>query len=465
MKNTLLKRALSLGMATVMTLGVAGTALAADTSLVDISDYSALYASVSSSIKLSNKSLNLLKGQTQILKITGTDKTVKWSSSNPSVVGVTSKGKITAKKVGKAEISAKVGKETYKCSVNVNLDISPSKSEVSIKSKDPVVLKVNLSKSIILKSSVSNSKIISCKVLPGDAKSKKLQITPKRNGTAVIKLKSPSTKEIVSIKVKVSGIEKENPTPVEPSDPICNIPIQNGTASWKYVAESSDDFNGSTLNDSKWSKGLWYDTSGQLAFKEDGISVADGNLVLTAKKEQFNGKEYTYGAVESKFDVPGSTEGPSYVEVRAKVLPSEANVLSAIWLQSSPVDLTQYPNPEIDMMESFSVWGLNYNTVSSALHLWPDGTDETHKALGGEYYDAGVDISKDYHTYGMLREGNKLTMFFDGKEIWTRDCTEYPELATMARHVVLSLEGHNGAPVDSQLPNSFLVDYVHTFVS
>ena len=34
----------------------------------------------------------------------------------------------------------------------------------------------------------------------------------------------------------------------------------------------------------------------------------------------------------------------------------------------------------------------------------------------------------------------------------------------MARHVVLSLEGHLGDPVDGHLPQSFLVDYVRTYV-
>ena len=54
--------------------------------------------------------------------------------------------------------------------------------------------------------------------------------------------------------------------------------------------------------------------------------------------------------MESKFDVPGTA---SYVEVRAKALDKKPNVLSAIWMQSSPLSFELNPNPEIDIMETF----------------------------------------------------------------------------------------------------------------
>lgn len=102
---------------------------------------------------------------------------------------------------------------------------------------------------------------------------------------------------------------------------------------WSLIEAASDEFDGNALDLTKWDKGLWYDTSGVLAFKESNVRVSDGSLILDAKKESYNGKAYTYGAVESKFDVPGVS---TYVEVRAKALSSNANVLSAIWMQSSP---------------------------------------------------------------------------------------------------------------------------------
>ena len=233
---------------------------------------------------------------------------------------------------------------------------------------------------------------------------------------------------------------------------------------WNLVASASDEFEGSTLDSAKWKKGLWYDTSGVLAFKQENITVSGGNLVLTARKEAFNEKSYTYGAVESLFDVPGAN---SYVEVRAKALHQKANVLSAIWLQSSPLTSVNNPNPEIDIQETF-----DYHRMDSTLHTWaidPATYTETdpskfdHTQTPRNEFDTGVDVSADYHVYGLERSNGKLRFYFDGKLAWEVAPSE-SSFVNMARHVVLSLEGHLGDPVDRHLPQSFLVDYVRTYI-
>ena len=71
-------------------------------------------------VKLNKKSLTLTVGKTYKLKVKGTKKKVKWSSSNKKVASVNKKGKVTAKKAGKVTITAKIGKKKYKCKVTVN---------------------------------------------------------------------------------------------------------------------------------------------------------------------------------------------------------------------------------------------------------------------------------------------------------------------------------------------------------
>jgi len=61
--------------------------------------------------------LHMQPGQTSQLKLVRA-KNVKWKSLNRSVATVR-KGKVTAKKAGKATITAKKGKKTYKCWVTV----------------------------------------------------------------------------------------------------------------------------------------------------------------------------------------------------------------------------------------------------------------------------------------------------------------------------------------------------------
>ena len=58
--------------------------------------------------KLSNTRLSVYTKTSKQLKLKGTSRKVTWSSSAPSVVSVNKKGKITARRTGKATITAKV---------------------------------------------------------------------------------------------------------------------------------------------------------------------------------------------------------------------------------------------------------------------------------------------------------------------------------------------------------------------
>lgn len=74
---------------------------------------------VSAKAKINKKKVTIYVGKTVNLKVKNNKKKVKWSSTNKSVATVSTKGKVKAKKAGKATIIAKVGKKRYKCSVVV----------------------------------------------------------------------------------------------------------------------------------------------------------------------------------------------------------------------------------------------------------------------------------------------------------------------------------------------------------
>ena len=69
--------------------------------------------------KISKKKLTMYIGETKTIKGVGTSKAVRWRSSKKSVVSVNLKGKLTAKKAGKAIVIAKKGKKKYKFIVKV----------------------------------------------------------------------------------------------------------------------------------------------------------------------------------------------------------------------------------------------------------------------------------------------------------------------------------------------------------
>ena len=77
------------------------------------------YTVEAATVKISNSKIYLGVGSKYKLKVTGTSKTVKWSSSNKSVAKVSSTGYVTAVKKGTATITAKVGTKKYKCTVKV----------------------------------------------------------------------------------------------------------------------------------------------------------------------------------------------------------------------------------------------------------------------------------------------------------------------------------------------------------
>lgn len=79
-------------------------------------------------VSLNKTTLNLNKGQAEVLTATvtpsdATDKTISWSSSNPTIASVNSSGQVSALKSGNAVITAKVGEKSASCSVTVSTPV------------------------------------------------------------------------------------------------------------------------------------------------------------------------------------------------------------------------------------------------------------------------------------------------------------------------------------------------------
>lgn len=77
-------------------------------------------SAASKKVHLNKTTLSAKIGQIYQLKLVNNKKKVTWKSSNKKIVSVDKKGRIYGQKPGKAVVSAKVGKKTYKCSVKVS---------------------------------------------------------------------------------------------------------------------------------------------------------------------------------------------------------------------------------------------------------------------------------------------------------------------------------------------------------
>jgi hypothetical protein len=76
-------------------------------------------------IKINKKSAIVIEGDYLYLEITGTKKKVTWSSNDEYVATVSKKGKVTTVSVGKASITATIGKKKYTCKVIVMPNLDP----------------------------------------------------------------------------------------------------------------------------------------------------------------------------------------------------------------------------------------------------------------------------------------------------------------------------------------------------
>ncbi|MDO5541512.1 MAG: Ig-like domain-containing protein [Eubacteriales bacterium] len=166
-------------------------------------------------VKLNKTDVTLQKGKTLLLnsKVIGTKNKVKWSSSNKSVVSVTSKGKLTAKKSGQATITAtvKVGSLSAKASCKVKVtepSIKLNKTSLSLKVGETTTLKAttkNTTGKISWKSSKSSVASVSSSGTITAKKAGTATITATINGKTA-KCKVTVKKAPVSIKLSSSSL-------------------------------------------------------------------------------------------------------------------------------------------------------------------------------------------------------------------------------------------------------------------
>jgi hypothetical protein len=233
------------------------------------------------------------------------------------------------------------------------------------------------------------------------------------------------------------------------------VSITPKDAAWTLDKDRSDEF--SALDTTKWSAApLWYPTTEDLAFKTANTTVINGVASLMAKKEGYNGSQYTAGCLKSKFLVGGDT----YIEIRAKMVKKTANICAAIWLGDDPTEVNN-PNIEIDMQETKEA-ETAANRVNSSLLTWPKpGSSNT--VPGSSVFYLAKTLDEDFHLYGLERRNGKLSFYIDGINYWVWDASATPEFVTEPRPIILSQEGHSGTPVDSELPADFQIDWVRVY--
>lgn len=175
----------------------------------------------------------------------------------------------------------------------------------------------------------------------------------------------------------------------------------------------SDEFDGETLDTDTWNYEIGNGTNGWgngevQYYTEDNVTVQDGSLFITARREAESGFNFTSGRIttQDKFEF---TYGR--VEARAK-MPEGGGTWPAIWMLGANFNEVGWPETgEIDIME----WvGNNPGETSSALHF--PGNSGGNAVVGREDI---ANASSEFHTYTVEWTSENIIFLLDGEEFFT----------------------------------------------
>ncbi len=147
--------------------------------------------------------------------------------------------------------------------------------------------------------------------------------------------------------------------------------------------------------------------------RPENVTIADGNLVITARRESYDGKAFTSGRINSLHKV-SFTHGK--IEARIK-LPKLANGLwPAFWMMGEDYDTVNWPKcGEIDIMEmgmkDAVANGSTANTVAGTIH-WGESISSHQQYTPGSV-TVSQDLTDGYHIFTAVWDDNYLKFYVD----------------------------------------------------
>ena len=254
-------------------------------------------------------------------------------------------------------------------------------------------------------------------------------------------------------------------------------------AGWHLVW--NDEFSGKEIDTTKWDFQLgtgsqygldgWGNNELQYYRKENAF-VKDGNLVLEARKENYEGMSYTSARLRTVKDDGTELFTKTYGRIEARIkMPKGNGIWPAFWLLPATTDYGVWASSgEIDILEAK---GRLPNRVYGTVHFgqaWPG-----NKYTGGMYKFPDAGTIADYHVYtlewepGVLRwlvDGNK---YYETSQWWSLGAGEsepyaYPAPFDKPFYILLNFAlggNYDGgvAPEDYDLPAQMLVDWVRVY--
>ncbi len=265
---------------------------------------------------------------------------------------------------------------------------------------------------------------------------------------------------MATIVLFVSACKKDKPVDEE-------VPLPT-VVETKYELAWSDEFDGTSLNMTNWTHDVGYGTWGNVEqenYQIPNVTVADGNLQITAKKEKIgstpsnytsgrihtlNKREFTYGKIEARMKLPKS-QGlwPAFwmlgVNMRAR-----GTTPGVSWPACGEIDIMETINTEL--------W-----TSAAAHWATPNGS---HTSVGNKLNIA----QNEWHVYSVEWNKENIKWFVDGRfynGLVIKDGVTSTSEFHLPFNIILNLAVGGewpGQTIDeTKLPATMLVDYVRVY--
>jgi len=232
-----------------------------------------------------------------------------------------------------------------------------------------------------------------------------------------------------------------------------------------------DEFNGSgALNSDYWTHEVGTGNGGwgnnELQYYREGTSNAfqsDGNLVIEARQEGYNGSPYTSARVITQNK---RTFAHGRVDIRAK-LPEGQGIWPALWMLGNNFSTVGWPAcGEIDIME---LVGHEPGTVHGTAHWGPQGQGFSTYQGAPYSLSGGEKFSEEFHVFSIIREPGAITWYVDDNQYFRLTNADvnvaYPFDMDFFFIFNIAVGGNwPGSPdATTQFPQRMFVDYIRVF--
>lgn len=223
---------------------------------------------------------------------------------------------------------------------------------------------------------------------------------------------------------------------------------------WKLIW--SDEFSNIAINSKNWTYDLGGDGwgNGELQCytnRSENARVENGNLVIEAIKEDFEGANYTSARLKT-MGLKSWTYGK--IEARIKV-PTNRGTWSAFWMLGENYATVGHPKcGEIDIMEHVN----NESQIEGS--MWWAGSSGEPSSFS-KTIDCGINA---YHIYSIEWDSDSIKWLLDGKQYSIKKIED--EAMRKPFFIILNLAiggKYPGTPEPNAYPAMMYVDYVRVY--